>query len=267
MTQLAETVDATDEVWTIDTLPASPFLQAGDELVEIRARYPEHIYPPTQETLPPKIRVRRALAGTSAASHNNGSTLTPVYVPSAPGEGGGAIAVTGTEGGSVAAATALELTGTVTDEGGGVAGYVPLGGEQTIRLLAAVPIAFDSPGLNNPVDAGMLIATVPAGVLVRAILLVNTIWDVGGQLQIAIGDPSGVDIGTAGIGTFDPGNTGVNAWAVVETAPRAASGIGAVPRWARTLQEAGIYAMYFPDADDPTEGGGDIYVLIAEPAA
>jgi hypothetical protein len=87
VTTLAAAVDAVDKLWTIDTMPDAPFLEAGDELVEISARFPEHIYAPTQETIPAKIRVRRAMAGTSAAIHAQGITLTPVYPESASSAG------------------------------------------------------------------------------------------------------------------------------------------------------------------------------------
>lgn len=87
MTQLAAAVDADDEVWTLDALPPSPYVQVGDELIEIRSRYPSRIYQPTQQPLPPKIRVRRGTAGTTAASHNNGSTLTPIYGAGTSGGG------------------------------------------------------------------------------------------------------------------------------------------------------------------------------------
>jgi hypothetical protein len=83
VTTLAAAVDTVDKLWTIDTMPDAPFLEAGDELVEISARFPEHIYAPTQETIPAKIRVRRAMAGTTAATHAQGITLTPVYPESA----------------------------------------------------------------------------------------------------------------------------------------------------------------------------------------
>jgi hypothetical protein len=85
VTTLAAAVDAVDKLWTIDTMPDAPFLEAGDELVEISARFPEHIYAPTQETIPAKIRVRRAVAGTAAAIHAQGVTLTPVYPESSGG--------------------------------------------------------------------------------------------------------------------------------------------------------------------------------------
>lgn len=79
MTQLAHAVDAVDKLWTLDTLPPSPFVQVDDELVEISSTFPEQIYDPTQELRPPKIRVRRAVGGTTAAAHAEGVVLTPIY--------------------------------------------------------------------------------------------------------------------------------------------------------------------------------------------
>jgi hypothetical protein len=109
VTTLAAAVDAVDKLWTIDTMPDAPFLEAGDELVEISARFPEHIYAPTQETIPAKIRVRRAVAGTTAATHAQGITLTPVYPESASSAGS----------------------------------------EQTIRLLGPTNITFETPDIGN----------------------------------------------------------------------------------------------------------------------
>lgn len=81
MTQLAHAVDADEKLWTIDTLPPSPYVQVDDELVEIRATFPEQIYEPTQEMRPPKIRVRRGVGATTAASHESGAELNPIYDP------------------------------------------------------------------------------------------------------------------------------------------------------------------------------------------
>jgi hypothetical protein len=110
VTTLAAAVDAVDKLWTIDTMPDAPFLEAGDELVEISARFPEHIYAPTQETIPAKIRVRRAAAGTTAAIHAQGITLTPVYPESSSSAGS----------------------------------------EQTIRLLGPYRVNYNDVGLRDP---------------------------------------------------------------------------------------------------------------------
>ncbi|HKR49466.1 MAG TPA: hypothetical protein VJT72_07775 [Pseudonocardiaceae bacterium] len=119
MTTLSVAVDADDKLWTVDTLPDPevPYLEAGDELVEVSAYFPEHVYKPTMTTIPAKIRVVRAVAGTSAASHNQGITLTPVYPESATGGGGGAIAVTdGTT--TIEDVTTLNVPGGSLSEGG-----------------------------------------------------------------------------------------------------------------------------------------------------
>lgn len=72
------------------------------------------------------------------------TTGTPVSAPTPNalevGAASAAIAVTGTVSGSVAAATGLELTGTVTDAGGGVAGYAPdAGGGVTVDNQVDAP--------------------------------------------------------------------------------------------------------------------------------
>jgi hypothetical protein len=125
MTTLAAAIDADDELLTVDTLPPSPYVQADDELIEIRATFPEHVYLPTNELLPARIRVNRGVAGTTAASHADGATLTPVYAASAGGGGGLTNPVTEELDIQVAGDTALvaeSAGGTVTlgtSDGGG----------------------------------------------------------------------------------------------------------------------------------------------------
>ena len=258
MTQLAETVDAAEEVWTIDTMPTSPFLEVEDELVEIRARYPEHIYQPTQELLPPKIRVRRAQAGTSAASHNNGTALTPVYAASTGGEGG-AIAVTGTEGGEVAAATGLELQGTVTDEGGGVAGYVPSAGEQTVSLLGPHTVHFDDADINT---TGVVCLSIPAGsVVIRAFAVFAEQWlvDTDAFMELVLTnvgntDPESLTFYDAALAATSAGDMRK------ESAPDGAALIGVAVTAGQIRCKVAGYGTV--DA-----GEADIYALIAEPAA
>lgn len=126
MTTLSVAVDADDKLWTVDTLPDSPFLEAGDELVEVSALFPEHVYKPTMTTIPAKVRVTRAVAGTTAATHAQGITLTQVYPESAADAGGGAIAVTdGTT--TVASVTELQVP-SVASGGAGVAVAGPITG-------------------------------------------------------------------------------------------------------------------------------------------
>jgi hypothetical protein len=88
MTQLTAAVSDTATLWTVDVLPDAPYVQVEDELVAVESRFPGGIYTPTGATIPPKIRVDRAEAGTTAASHANGSTLTPVYGAGTSGGGG-----------------------------------------------------------------------------------------------------------------------------------------------------------------------------------
>lgn len=92
MTQLAAAVDADDELWTLDALPSTRYVQVEDETVEVRSPLPSQTYTLTGQDQPPRIRVRRGVGGTTAASHNNGTALTAVYGLGGGG-GGGAITV------------------------------------------------------------------------------------------------------------------------------------------------------------------------------
>lgn len=64
----------------------------------------------------PYYSVQRGQNGTAPASHSLGATLTVGW-----GGGGGALSVTGSQGGSAAAVTALQVPGLVSDLGGGAA--------------------------------------------------------------------------------------------------------------------------------------------------
>jgi len=91
MTQLAASVNSTVELWTVDTLPVAPYATVDSETVEISAKFPSQIFSLTGQATPTKVRVHRGVGGTTAASHTNGATLTPVYGLGGGTGGGGVI--------------------------------------------------------------------------------------------------------------------------------------------------------------------------------
>ena len=79
MTQLAAAVNTTDELWTVDALPTTRYVQVDDETVEVRAAFPSQTFSLTGQATEPKIRVRRAQGGSSAASHAEDAELVAAY--------------------------------------------------------------------------------------------------------------------------------------------------------------------------------------------
>lgn len=78
MATLAANASAIQERLKVSAIPAGDYFQIDDEIVRVIDKRT------TQLT----ILVERAYAGTTAATHNSGATLTPLYVPSTGGGGG-----------------------------------------------------------------------------------------------------------------------------------------------------------------------------------
>jgi hypothetical protein len=241
VTTLAAEVDAVDKLWTIDTMPDAPFLEAGDELVEISARFPEHIYAPTQETIPAKIRVRRAMAGTSAATHAQGITLTPVYPESASSAGS----------------------------------------EQTVRLLGPFTITFATDLENVSGAAGPPyheLADLAAGVVVvRAVALTRVPWVLASGatavvLAVAITDPDdGPQTAQLYSDRVDENwVAGSYAWGTVVQTVEDADTASTVGYGFTLMASSGTGAKLVCYRNDPsgaaTAGETDIYIFIAESA-
>lgn len=79
MATLAANASATQERLKVSAIPAGDYFQIDDEIVRVIDKRT------TQLT----ILVERAYAGTTAATHSSGAELTPLYVPSTGGGGGG----------------------------------------------------------------------------------------------------------------------------------------------------------------------------------
>lgn len=79
MTTLAADVSATQERVKVSDMPNLDYFQVDDEIFRVSVQRPQ-----SNELL-----VQRGYAGTTAATHSSGATLTPVYVPSSGGGGGG----------------------------------------------------------------------------------------------------------------------------------------------------------------------------------
>lgn len=130
MSELAENITANQNIVHLDEPLATSkrLYRLENELVEVTGRGIREQYD-RQAPSGLIVNIVRGVGDTTAAAHASGVELVPyveAFGTSAFVEpGGGAIAVTGTVSGSVPAATGLELEGTVTDEGGGVAGYSP----------------------------------------------------------------------------------------------------------------------------------------------
>lgn len=74
MATLTADVTAAAKSWNVSALPVGDYLQVDDEIVHVLDK---------QRTTS-RIRVERGYAGTTAATHSSGATLTPLYIPSVP---------------------------------------------------------------------------------------------------------------------------------------------------------------------------------------
>ena len=110
--------------------------------------------------------VDRAVAGTTAATHSNGATLTRYY-PDAAGGGAGSISATdGTT--TVDPTTSISFpAGTLSDLGSGVAGV------GLLLQVVSQDIAFDTPSITTSrgVEVSLL---APGTVVIKAFPVVNT---------------------------------------------------------------------------------------------
>lgn len=138
-----------------------------------------------------------------------------------------------------------------------------LAGEQRVRLLGPFPIAYNTPGINNPqVGQGYEVEglIIPAGVMFTAFWMQESQWDVPGTATIVCGvSPSGEDGMSVKNYSIAPG-----------TPPAAATSEPALaatgnPRWVLSIQEMSLFAAFWPDAADPSTGSANIYAFIAEP--
>lgn len=86
MATLTADVTADAKSWNVSALPVGDYLQVDDEIVHVLDK---------QRTTN-RIRVERGYAGTTAATHSSGATLTPLYIPSTGGGGaGGGVSIMG----------------------------------------------------------------------------------------------------------------------------------------------------------------------------
>jgi hypothetical protein len=90
MATLAEAVDAAEIDWIVSANITADYLTVEDETVAVLAHFSSSIDPQTRAAIAPRIRVQRGAGGTTAASHADGTTLTPLIPPAAAsGDGGG----------------------------------------------------------------------------------------------------------------------------------------------------------------------------------
>lgn len=205
MAQLAEAVSATEVLWRVDSIPPQRFLRVESELVEVATRYP----------MKSLIRVRRGQEGTTAASHADETTLTPVYLGMSDQAGGGGWGVT-EEGGLSADLTANDpLAGnalSLTLPGGdawfnigpagswdAVADPAIQGGGVVFKLTAPnstarFMVADDGDGGTFEVRAEGNVAIVPTAAATRAL----QVYDAAGNEALRVDADGTVHIKTGG---------------------------------------------------------------------
>jgi hypothetical protein len=272
VTTLALAVDDNDELWTLDSLPISPYVTVGDELVEVRSKFPSSTYTLTGETLPPRIRVRRGIAGTIKASHIQGSTLTPNY--GLGGGGGGAGLTVDNQSDPPAEVTTLIAPGADMSTPG-TADMSTAVGVQRVSL-AEVEVAFDAEDFVDPSTlAGMVVPLVlPQGALILPSLLQSNMWDAEGEVFLNLGDgPDDQEvIIQVTTGRIAPsGSPGVNIYELpaVLGDPSTVEALNInLPKRARVIPERpNLLLSFYSAGDPPTRGSVIVSILIAEPAS
>jgi hypothetical protein len=93
MATLAEAVDATEIDWIVSANITADYLTVEDETVAVLAHFSSGLDPQTRAAVASRIRVQRGVGGTTAASHADGTTLTPLIPPAAASVGGGGVTV------------------------------------------------------------------------------------------------------------------------------------------------------------------------------
>jgi hypothetical protein len=200
-------------------------------------------------------QVTRGANLTSRAPHAQGANVSPQSI----GAGGGSISVTdGTT--TVDPATSLHLpAGTLSDLGSGE------GGVGLVFTTKSVPIAYNTPGLNAPTDAGAAIMLIPAGSIVTAFLAVADGWSEAGELILFLSSPDRSTTQT--IAGYTAQGDGANAFAGIESVTAYPGDSSALRRWAIAVQDCVITAAFYPTATNPNAGSGVVYAIIATPAA
>jgi hypothetical protein len=268
MTTLAANIDAAQgyipNTEDEDELP-SGFYTLDSEMIRVRAEFAHGRSNRGNGQLSVTGRqVDRAIAGTTAAAHSAGTTLTRVNDPSAGGGGSGGVTVTdGTT--TVDPATSIHfLAGTISDLGGGVAGVgvVP-------TLLGPLHFAHDDAGIGT--NGVVLASDLPAGTWLLSVDVFIT-EDFDGlttdNYTCDIGLQAGASpIGSQQIGwspTFDVSLTTVGQVDGSGILKPHGSGYYNFRRVA--LTQPGILMVYFVPDGVNTQGEADVYALIVSPA-
>ena len=251
MATLAEAVDAAETDWLVSEDITADFLTVESETVSVLAHFPAQYQMTDGSVSPARIRVARGAGGTTAASHSDGTTITPLIPPAGAG-GGGLTVDNGTD--PPAEVTTLIAPGAVID---GSEAMLPIG-TLTLRQFGPFAVSGATSGIGDP--EGIEIATIAAGVTL------NDVWITGpdvsgegtGSLQINVQDIEDANrlICQAAVTTIErdgPGEHGVTSMHFETGGPTVA------------ITELSLRAVLI--GGDWTLGSAKIYYITTEPAA
>lgn len=154
------------------------------------------------------------------------------------------------------------------------------GGEQTVRLLDPIDIAFNTAGFVNPAEGnGVEIATLPAGVRATIRFFPITEWtgvSAGDVISISVGRASDQVVSVA---TYDVNESIASTLAADADAAyiegklyrstgngTAAELANSMPRQIWVQSAVKVFVVYWPVATDPTAGTGRVLIETAEPS-
>ena len=209
--------------------------------------------------------VKRGYAGSTAASHTSGATLTRYY-PEAPG-GEGGVTVDNTVDAPFTASTIISAGAT---ESGPDEATLAAAGEQVVTLLGPFTVEHDTAGFVNPAEGGLPTLTIPAGSLFQCFAVLTETWT-GDSGVFALLLNAGITetdfVQMVGYQYTDLPVT--PAYMHSELDPDGSGSVAllsqSLPRRAIALQELTVYAAGYPFGA-VTAGAFDIYALIATPA-
>jgi hypothetical protein len=205
--------------------------------------------------------VDRGVAGTTAASHSGGATLTQYHPDAAGGTGSGGVNVdNGTD--PPAAVTDFVMPGAVITDGS-----ADLSGVLQFRLLGPFTVTAATPDLGD----GAFLANIPAGAtVIRAWPVVDVGFDNSALLVIGLGSsdfgPPDDDYGN--LATFDVASTNGNPGYEFSAAQLAIGSAGPPSTTASFIGraiDAAVLVAY--SAQAPSVGSCRVYAIIAVPAS
>lgn len=204
-------------------------------------------------------QVQRGYLGTARAAHSQGATVS--VEPAIGGGGSGGVTVDNTVDPPFSASTiiAAGATESAPDEATLVS---------PVSLLGPFAVAFNTPGLVNPVFQGIPLATLPDGAMVIRLIAIPTIAWAGGEATAIMihweyGNPADWDNTGSNISTQ---SKLLDAGAGPIEAPYDIPGMQLLTcaRLVAPLNAIGLYIT--ADGTGLESGAADIYALIATPA-